>query len=333
MPESGEWFSPRTRPEMLTSDDPPIQTEKPELVQILPGPATAVGRATAPLRRLVEFVPSIGRRIVRVDDEPSRWQLIGMWTTGSAIVAATGLAVAAVLGGAPPALTQPFERLAVLPGIVGPQSPPDEASPTSSDGKPAARHEASGTSRHSSGSSSGYSGYGYSGGSSGGSSATVVYPEDLVPGRAAVPGVSSAGAPSASGSTGTSAGAPTGGQTGGTQAPPPTGGGTTAPAPDPTTAPPADPPPVTDPTEEPTDPGTAPTDPTPPTEEPTDPPPAVDPTPVDPSPADPTPESPPDQTPADDPPPAEPTQDEPVDSPAPTPETSASTPETPPATP
>ena len=86
MPESGEWFSPRTRPEMLTSDDPPIAGDKPELVRILPGPATTVGRATAPLRRVVGLVPAIGRRIVRVDDEPSRWQLVGMWTSGSAIV-------------------------------------------------------------------------------------------------------------------------------------------------------------------------------------------------------------------------------------------------------
>ena len=110
MPESGEWFSPRTRPEMLTSDDPPIPGDKPELVRILPGPATTVGRATAPLRRLVGVVPAIGRRIVRVDaDQPSRWQLVGMWTSGSAIVAATGLAVATVLGGAPSALTQPFQ--------------------------------------------------------------------------------------------------------------------------------------------------------------------------------------------------------------------------------
>ena len=51
MPESGEWFSPRTRPEMLTSDDPPIAADKPELIRILPGPATPVGRATAPLRQ------------------------------------------------------------------------------------------------------------------------------------------------------------------------------------------------------------------------------------------------------------------------------------------
>ena len=316
MPESGEWFSARTRPEMLTSDDPPIPTDKPELVRILPGPATAVGRATAPLRRLVGFVPSIGGRIVRVDDEPSRWQLIGMWTTGSAIVAASGLAVAAVLGGAPPALTQPFERLAVLPGIVGAPSQSDAVSPTSSGGKAAARHDVSGTSRHSSG-SSGYSGY--SGGSSGGSSATVVYPEDLVPGRAAVPGVSSAGASSSGGaSAGTSAGAPGGGQTGGNPAPPPAGG-TTAPAPDPTTAPP----PVTDPTEVPTDPGTPTVDPSPPVQDPTDPP-------VDPSPADPTPESSPDSPPAEppaaDPPVADPTQDQPVDPPA-------ATPEAPPATP
>jgi hypothetical protein len=325
MPETGEWFSPRTRPEMLTSDDPPIQNEKPELVQILPGPATVVGRATAPLRRLVGFVPSIGRRIVRVDDEPSRWQLVGMWTSGSAIVAATGLAIAAVLGGAPPALTQPFERLAVLPGIVGPHTQSDEAPPSSSEAKPAPRHQASDTSRHASGSSS----YGYSGGSSGGSSPSAVYyPEDLVPGRPAVLGVASAGAPLTGGHTST--GTTTGGQTGGNPAPP-AGGGTTAPAPDPTTAPP----PVTDPTEGPTDPGTPPTDPGPPTEDPTDPaPPTEEPTdpapPVDPPPADPTPESPPDtppnDPPANDPTPADPTQDQPVDPPAPTPETPPATP-------
>jgi len=117
MPESGEWFSPRTRPEMLTSDDPPVPGDKPELVRILPGPATPVGRATVPLRRLVGVVPAIGRRIVRVDaDQPSRWQLVGMWTSGSAIVAATALAVATVVGGAPSVLTQPFEQLAGLPG-------------------------------------------------------------------------------------------------------------------------------------------------------------------------------------------------------------------------
>ena len=332
MPDSGEWFS-RTKPEMLTSDDPPIQ-EKPELVQILPGPATAVGPATASLRRLVYSVPSIGRRIVRVNDEPSRWQLVGMWTSGSAIVAATGLAIAAVLGGAPPALTQPFERLAVLPGIVGPKS--DEAPPSSSDAKPATRHQAS----DSSGSSSGSSSYGYSGGSSGGSSSSsaVYYPEDLVPGRPAVPGVASAGAPLPGGHT--SAGTTTSGRTGGNPAPP-AGGGTTAPAPGPTTAPP----PVTDPTEGPTDPGTPPTDPSPPTEGPTDPappteeptdptppvdPPPVDPPPVDPTPADPTAESPPDtppnDPPADDPSPADPTQDQPVDPPAPTPDTPPATP-------
>src|SRR3954447_14215613 len=119
MPESGEGLSPPTTPHTLPSADPPPPSAQPAPVRILPGPATAVGRATAPLRRLVEVVPAIGRRIVRVDDQPSRWQLIGMWSTGSAIVAATGLAVAAVLGSGPPALTQPFQRLAVLPGIIG----------------------------------------------------------------------------------------------------------------------------------------------------------------------------------------------------------------------
>ena len=131
MPESGEWFSPRTRPEMLTSDDPPIPGDKPELVRILPGPATTVGRATAPLRRLVGVVPAIGRRIVRVDaDQPSRWQVVGMWTSGSAIVAATGLAVATVLGGAPSALTQPFHQLTGLPGIGNEHSQSDAVSST-----------------------------------------------------------------------------------------------------------------------------------------------------------------------------------------------------------
>jgi hypothetical protein len=117
MRESGEWFSPRSSPETLTSDDPPVPNDKPELVRILPGPATAAGRPAAPLRRLVALVPALGRRLVRVDDEPTRWQLVGLWATGSAIVAGTGLAVATILGGAPPALTQPFERLSVLPGI------------------------------------------------------------------------------------------------------------------------------------------------------------------------------------------------------------------------
>src|SRR5215213_651520 len=108
MPETGEWFSPQTRPEMLTSDDPLVHDKYDpplEHIEILPGPATLVARVVEPLRRMVALVPELGRRIVRVDDEPSRWQLAGMWATGSAIVAGTGLAVAAVLGGAPPALT------------------------------------------------------------------------------------------------------------------------------------------------------------------------------------------------------------------------------------
>jgi hypothetical protein len=291
MPESGEWFSPRTRPEMLTSDDPPIQDDKRAPVRILPGPATPVGRATAPLRRLVAVVPGIGRRIVRVDDEPSRWQLVGMWTTGSAIVAATGLAVAAVLGGAPPALTQPFERLSVLPGIVGERSEPDSVtSADKADGGPAdpAGPSSDGRERLSDGASQSYTG-GYSGGSG-----SVTYPEDLLPGR---PIVRSSG-----GTSGSSAGGPS---SPGRPAPPATGGtGSAAPS-DPTTAPPDDPPPpVTDPTESPTDPA-PPDDPAPPTEDPTDPAPPDDPQP----PADPTPESPPDTPPADPPaadPPADP---------------------------
>ena len=131
MPKSAEGFSPRTRPEMLASDDPPIPGDKPELVRILPGPATTVGRATAPLRRLAGVVPAIGRRMVRVDaDQPSRWQVAGMWTSGSAIVAATGLAVATVLGGAPSALTQPFHQLTGLPGIGNEHSQSDAVSST-----------------------------------------------------------------------------------------------------------------------------------------------------------------------------------------------------------
>jgi hypothetical protein len=264
MPESGEWFSPRSGPEMLTSDDPPIPGDKPELVRVLPGPASAVGRATAPLRQLIGTVPAIGQRIVRVaDDHPSRWQLVGIWTSGSAIVAATGLAVATVLGGAPSALTQPFEKLTGLPGIGNEHSESDAVS--SADKAPVADSKrVAGPARTSAGSQSatGYTVGGYSGGSS------VVYPEDLVPGRAAVPGVPSAGAPSGGTVVSTSrdpVAAPVG------------GGGTTAPATtDPTTAPPAVPP-VTDPT----DPGTTPTeDPTTaPTEDPTDPAPTPEPTP------------------------------------------------------
>src|SRR4051812_12179765 len=118
MPESGEWFSPRTRPEMLTNDDPPVSGETTQdRLKILPGPGTLAGRLVAPARRAGAFLPALGRRLVRVDDEPSRWQLAGMWTAGSAIVAGTGLAVAAVLGAAPPALTQQFDRLSVLPGL------------------------------------------------------------------------------------------------------------------------------------------------------------------------------------------------------------------------
>src|SRR4051812_20782481 len=118
MPQSGEWFSPRTRPEMLTNEDPPVSGETThDRLEILPGPATLRARIVAPARWAAAFVPALGRRLVRVDDEPSRWQLAGMWTAGSAIVAGTGLAVAAVLGGAPPALTQQFDRLSVLPGL------------------------------------------------------------------------------------------------------------------------------------------------------------------------------------------------------------------------
>lgn len=310
MPESGEWFSPRTRPEMLTSDDPPIPGDKPELVRILPGPATTVGRATAPLRRLVGVVPAIGRRIVRVDaDQPSRWQVVGMWTSGSAIVAATGLAVATVLGGAPSALTQPFHQLTGLPGIGNEHSQSDAVSSTDKAAAVDAKR-ATGPGRGSSGGSPSATG-----GYSGGSAASVVYPDDLVPGRAAVPGVPSAGAPS--GGT-PAAGAPS---TGTPVTPPAGGGGTTVPAPptsDPTTAPTTDPPVVTDPTQEPTDPGT-------PTEDPTDPPPTVDPTPVDPTPET-TPAAPPDQPPADDPPVADPTQDQPIVTPTPDPTSPAATP-------
>ena len=140
MPESGEWFSPQTRPEMLTSDDPPVRDKYNaplEHVEILPRPATLVGRVVSAWRRVAEFIPSLGRRIVRVDDEPSRWQLAGMWTSGSAIVAGTGLAVAAVLGGAPPALTQQFDRLSVLPGLnedsSGSEPAPDKAAVSSRD--------------------------------------------------------------------------------------------------------------------------------------------------------------------------------------------------------
>src|SRR6185437_13916085 len=187
MPDPGEWFSPRTRPEMLTSDDPPVPGDKPELVRILAGPATPVGRATAPLRRLVGVVPAIGRRLVRVDaDQPSRWQVVGMWTSGSAIVAATALAVAGVLGGAPAGLTQPFEHLTGLPGI-GNEQPQPGAGSSSEKASTADAKRSAGPGRSSSGGSSATGGY------SGGSAATVVYPVDLVPGRPAVPGMPSAG--------------------------------------------------------------------------------------------------------------------------------------------
>jgi hypothetical protein len=331
MRESGEWFSPRTRPEMLTSDDPPIPGDKPELVRILPGPATVVGRATAPLRRLIRIlpgpatvvgrataplrrligiVPAIGRCIVRVaEDDPSRWQRVAMWTSGSAILAATGLAVATVLGGAPAALRQPFEQLTGLPGIGNEQSQPDAVPPA---GKAATDSKRAAVPARVPGGSQSASGY-----TAGRSS--VVYPDDLVPGRPVVPGASSAAA--------SSGGAPAAGSAGNPASPPAAGGGTTAPAP-PTTDPTAAPtvPPVTDPTGQPTDPGTTPTpDPTtPPTENPTDPAPTPDPT-VQPTP-DPTVEPTPEPTPVD--PAPQTTSESSPDQPPPTPTTGSSPPPT-----
>jgi hypothetical protein len=292
MPESGEWFSPRTRPEMLTSDDPPVPADKPELVRILPGAATTVGRAAAPLRNLVGLVPAIGRRIVRVDaDQPSRWQLAGMWASGSAIVAATALAVATVVGGAPAVLTQPFEQLKGLPGIGNERSEPDAVSSADkaagSDAKP------DGSARGSDGGSQSTAD-GYSGGSAG----SVVYPEDLVPGRAAVAGVSSAGS-SSGGSSGSSSGSSSGGSSTGSPTTPGGGGTTSPPASQPTSAPTTQPPTTQPPTTDPTTDPTTPTDPGTPTEDPTD-----SPT-TDPPTAEPTPDPtapPPDQPPADDPP-------------------------------
>jgi hypothetical protein len=283
---------------MLTSDDPPIQNDKAARVRIRPGPATPVGRATAPLRRAIGFVPALGRRLIRVGDDPSRLQLIGMWTTGSAIVAGTGLAVAAVLGGAPPALTQPFERLAVLPGIVDGPSHQDDT--VSSADKAAPDGQAGDRGRISA--VSGSNGSSYSGPSAG--SRTVVYPEDLIPGRSIVPQ-----APSGGGGTG--------------QPAPPAGGGTgstTAPAPgDPT------PPPTQDPA--------PPVDPVPPTDNPTDP--AVDPAPTD-NPTDPAPTDPPPTEPAstDTPPAQPPTTDPPAaDPPAADPQAADQPVDTPPAGP
>jgi hypothetical protein len=297
MPESGEWFSPRTRPEMLTSDDPPVPVDKPELVQILPGPAGAVGRATAPVRRLVEFVPAIGRRIVRVDDEPSRWQLVGMWATGSAIVAATGLAVATVLGGAPPALTQPFERLSVLPGLSSPDE--HDQTVTSADKASGDSHRAPARDRTSVVDSRARGSF-----STGRDTAAYPsYPEDLVPGRplsrTSGSGTVVSGGHSAGSGPGVTVPAPPAGGGGG-------GGAATPPATSPTT------PPASEPTQEPTDPGTPPTeDPTPPPADPTE-----DPT----VPATPPDDPPPPDTPPDDPPtdePAQPPADPPVaDAPA-----------------
>ncbi|HEV7654029.1 MAG TPA: hypothetical protein VGP36_04715 [Mycobacteriales bacterium] len=294
MPESGEWFSPRTRPEMLTSDDPPVQDEKLDRLEILPGPATALGRVLAPFQHGLAFVPAIGRRIVRVDDEPSRWQLAGMWTTGTAIVAGAGLAVAAALGGAPAGITQQIDRLAVLPGLAGPQSADSDQAPApaadKAKGDPATvRTNARTSSGSLSGSSrtSSYSGSGYS-----------LVPG--VPGGADLPDevvVAAGGAPVA--------GAPRPGNPA-----PPAGGTTTTanPAP-PATQNPAPPVETTDPAPpvETTDP--APpvdtTDPAPPVET-TDPAPPVDTT--DPAP-------PPDNPPTADPPQEDPTQADPAPDP------------------
>jgi hypothetical protein len=300
MRESGEWFSPRSAPETLTSDDPPVPTDKPELVRILPGPATAAGRAAAPLRRLAALVPALGRRLVRVDDEPTRWQLVGMWATGSAIVAGTGLAVATVLGGAPPALTQPFERLSVLPGISDSHSDQTvtSADKASTDGHSAPDRQRAVDSRPGGSSSDGYSG---SSGSvdSVGSYPAAPYPEDLVPGRPIVRTTGTAG----SSSTGSSSGAVP--PATGVPAPPVGGATTTPPATEP-------PPPVTDPTAEP--PATPTVEPLPTDPAPTDPAPTDDPTPPDTTPVDPPVQSPtyqPDSSPADPPvaetPPADPT--------------------------
>jgi hypothetical protein len=272
---------------MLTSDDPPIPNEKHDRLETRPGPAVLIRRVIAPVRHAVAFVPTLGRRIIRVDDEPSRWQLAGIWTSGSAIVAGTGLTVAAVIGGAPPALTQQLDRLSVLPGLSGGHSDAAPAMSADNAKRDTARTSSGGTKRdRTSAEDSGSSSYGgYSGVP--GVPAGASFPDDVV-----LPGLPAArdGAPR----PGTS-------HTG----PPAGGSGSTAPAPgDSSSAPTDDPPPVVDPTET-APPVVDPTETAPPVVDPTET--APDPTPTDTPPADP---------PAD-PPPADPPQGDPVADPAP----------------
>jgi len=138
MPESHEWFPARTRPEMLSSDDPPVRPEKP--AEILPGPGSPARRAVRPLYRsfvrLGEAVPPLGRAAAVVPalrrrmglEEPTGKQLVGVWATGAAGAAAVGLVVASVVVGAPAAVTQQFDRLAGLPGIGNEQPAQDKRS-------------------------------------------------------------------------------------------------------------------------------------------------------------------------------------------------------------
>lgn len=306
MPESGEWFSPRTRPEMLSSDDPPERPEKP--AQILPGPgslvrrtlrpayraAVGLGRAVPALGRAAAVVPAIGRRLGI--DHPNSRQRAGIWATGTAVVAATGLAVAAALGGAPAVVSQQFDRLSVLPGL-GDASQDAEGSGVPVDdvtGEPATRADGrvAGPADARSGSSS----------TTGGSATSYGY---------SLPGVP-AGAPLPAGVTGATT-VPTAGGPGVPAMPAPVR--TTRPAPGVTTAPgggttTAPPPvdPTADPTVPPVDPTTdPPVEPTTPPVEPTTPPPPEDTTPPD---------SPPTvDPPADDPPADEPVADPPADDP------------------
>lgn len=328
MPESGEWFSPRTRPEMLSSDDPPERPEKP--AQILPGPgslvrrtlrpayrtAVGLGRAVPALGRAAAVVPAVGRRLGI--DYPNSRQRAGIWATGAAVLTATGLAVAAAVGGAPTVVSQQFDRLSVLPGLGDASDDAEGAGVPVDDvtGQPASRANGrvAGPADARSGSSSttgrSTTSYGYS---LPGVPAGAPLPADVTGATTAEPPAVGPGVPAVPAPVRTTRPAP-----GVTTAP---GGGTT-------TAPPADPtvdptvPPVEPTTVPPVEPTTPPVEPTtPPTTPPTEPPPPENTTPPD---------SPPTvDPPADDPPVVEPPAEDPPaegDTPAPGAQPPAATP-------
>jgi hypothetical protein len=84
-------------------------------------PVPAAGGMLGRLRELARTWtgPAGAGRAAGSSDNPAGWRLAGVWALGVAVVACSGLAVAALLGAGPPSLTGGIERMVIFPGLGG----------------------------------------------------------------------------------------------------------------------------------------------------------------------------------------------------------------------